>query len=75
MATRRISIGPGENVEAIVEAVGAATVTKPIEITIDTATTIVNGDSGTRAMRRDEVIAALYRAIDYLIKAPSWPLS
>ena len=35
MATRRYSASPNNTVESIVEAVGAATVTQPIELTVD----------------------------------------
>lgn len=75
MATRRLSIGPSERVEDIVEAVGGATATKSIELTFDTATTIVNVTAGTRAMTREEVLRALEQFVDYIQKSPLWPMS
>lgn len=72
MATRRYSIGPNELVENIVEAVGAATATKSIELTVDLATTVVNTTAGTRGILRDEVLHALIQFEDYVQKG-LWP--
>ena len=68
MATRRLSIGPNERVEDVVEAAGIATVTKSIEITFDCAATIVNTTSGTRIMTRDELLHAMIVLEDYIQK-------
>lgn len=59
MATRRFSINPGDSLEAVVEAAGAATATKSIELTIDQATTIVTDQGTTRAVKRGEIQSAL----------------
>jgi hypothetical protein len=75
MGTRRYSVQPGGTYESVVEAVGAATVTAFIELTIDTANTDVNWTGGgTRAISRDEVITALKVFEEYLIKN-IWPPS
>lgn len=72
MATRRYSIGPNETTENVVEAVGAANVTKSIELNVDLAATIVNTTSGTRGILRDEVLHALIIFEDYIQKG-LWP--
>lgn len=59
MATRRFSINPGDSLESVVEAAGAATATKSIELTIDQATTIVTDNGTTRAVKRGEIQTAL----------------
>lgn len=71
MATRRYSIGPNENVEAIVEAVGAATATKSIELTIDLGAIKGTGNPRT-SIERDEVLAALIKFEEY-IQRGIWP--
>ena len=71
MATRRYSIGPNERTEDVVEAVGAATATKSIELTVDLGAVKGTGNPST-SNYRDEVIAACYRFIDYIQKG-NWP--
>lgn len=58
MATRRFSINVGDSLEAVVDAAGAATVTKSIELTIDQAA-LINDKGVTRAIKRGEVQTAL----------------
>jgi hypothetical protein len=72
MATRRYSIQPGDDEFAVTEAVGAATVTKCIELTVDLATSTVNGASGTRAVTKEEVLLALEKLENYITKN-QWP--
>lgn len=69
MATRRFSINPGDTQEQIVDAVGAATVTKSIELTIDQATTIVTDKGSTRAIKKGEVDTALILLREYIYKS------
>jgi len=71
MATRRLSIGAGEVVENMVEAVGAVTATKSIELTFDTSQTLLSG--GTRGMTRSELIDALNKLHDYIMRMPFPP--
>jgi hypothetical protein len=65
MATVRFSINPQDPIEAVVIAVGAATVTKSIELTVDQAALVTDASSTTnpRAIKRSEVIIALQTLI------------
>lgn len=69
MATRRFSINVGDTQEQIVDAVGAATVTKSIELTIDQATTVVTDRGTTRAIKKGEVDTALILLREYIYKS------
>jgi hypothetical protein len=70
MATFRYSINPEDPVESIVGAVGAATVTKNIELTINQAALITDGSSPTnpRAIKKSEILQALGRLQQYILK-------
>ena len=61
MATRRWSLNPGDSLEDVVVAVGAATVTKHIELTVDLAAYIVDpiGTVDPRPVKKGEVDTAL----------------
>lgn len=61
MATVRFSINPQDPIESVVIAVGAATVTKSIELTIDQAALVTDSSNPTtpRAIKRSELIIAL----------------
>lgn len=65
MATVRFSINPQDPIESIVIAVGAATVTKSIELTVDQAALVTDASStaNPRAIKRVEVIIALQNII------------
>lgn len=65
MATIRISINPEDAIESIVYAVGAANVTKNIEVTVNQAAIISDSSSTSnpRPISRKEVILALYNVI------------
>lgn len=65
MATVRFSINPEDPIESVVIAVGAATVTKSIELTVDQAALVTDANSTTnpRAIKRQEVIIALQNLI------------
>jgi hypothetical protein len=71
MATRRFSIGPNETVEDVVEAVGAATATKSIELTVDLGAVKGTGDPRT-SLTKEDVLRALKQLEDYLNKL-IWP--
>lgn len=58
MATRLYSINRNENEFKVVEAVGSATVTKSIELTVDLAVGI----------QKDEVIRALRELENHILK-------
>jgi hypothetical protein len=65
MATVRFSINPQDPIESIVIAVGAATVTKSIELTVDQAALVTDSSNPTnpRAIKRVEVVIALQNII------------
>lgn len=70
MATRRYSVAPGDaDAYGITEAVGAATATKSIELTVDLANVV---EGNTRALQRQEVVTALEKLVDY-IHQRNWP--
>ena len=72
MATRRYSIGPGESKTVVTESVGAATNSKPVEVTIDLGATIIGGNGVARLATQAEVIQALEGIKDYII-SKNWP--
>jgi hypothetical protein len=70
VATIRFSTFPGATEAQIVQAVGAATVTSNIELTVDMGSTM---DGATRVIQRDEVLLALQRLRDYLLSHTAIP--
>lgn len=68
MATIRIMTNPEESIEQITQAVGAANVTKNIEITVNQAATVTDASSkvSPRAISRKELIVSLYNVINWL---------
>lgn len=69
MATRRYSYTPNSPAYGVVEAVGAATVTGPIEVTVDLGNVMVGA---TVALKRQEVLEGLQKVIEY-IERGNWP--
>lgn len=70
MATRRYSIQPGDaDAYGITEAVGAATATKCIELTVDLGNVV---EGSTRPPNKEEVLNALEKVTDY-IASGLWP--
>src|SRR5580765_8829481 len=61
MATRRFGMNLGDTVEQVQDVVGAATVARNIEITIDQAALITDGTAAVspRAIKRGEVMVAM----------------
>jgi hypothetical protein len=61
MSTWRLSIGPSETLENVIAATGAATASKPIELTVDLAATVTDSNSpvSPRPVKRGEVLVAL----------------
>lgn len=68
MATRLYSIAPGQTEFQIVQAVGSATVTQAIELTVDLSTSIVTEGTSTRAIRQEEVLRALDMLKNYILE-------
>ncbi len=64
MATIRWSINPQDPTHQVVQAVGAAVVTKSIELTVDTGALIAAGITGTHL--RMQVLQALQRIEEYI---------
>lgn len=72
MATRRYMINAGERDFEITEAVGAATVTKNIELTVDFDALIALTPSLTGTQARLQVAQAV-RALAERIASSNWP--
>lgn len=72
MATRRYGISIGEGEFQITEGVGAAVASDNIELTVDIATTVVNSNGSTRVVSRQEVLDALEKFENHIIKG-NWP--
>lgn len=74
MATRLYSIDVEDEYTEVTEAVGSATATKSIELTIDIADTVVNLDgSGTRAITKEEALLALDKLKNYILESDWLP--
>jgi hypothetical protein len=66
MATVRFSINPEDPIESVVISAGAAVAVKAIELTVDQSTTTITdagSPTGTRAIKRGEVVIALQNLI------------
>ena len=72
MATRRYKIEPGEAENAVTEEVGAAVNSDTVELTVDLATTRVNSGGSTRAITKQEVLEALEKIMNHIVKG-NWP--
>lgn len=73
MPTRRYSIATGTgtlNDPQVTEAVGAATVTQGIELTVEFGATVLNG--GTAALQKIDVLNGLETLKGYIAERP-WP--
>lgn len=70
MATWRYSTNPGDTLENVTAATGAATVTKFIELTVDLGNDITDGNAAVtpRAIKRGEIVDALLRFIQLVEK-------
>lgn len=64
MATRRLSVAVEANDHQVTDAVGAAVVTSPVELTIDTDALIASGLSSTQV--RMQVLLALEKLGAYI---------
>jgi hypothetical protein len=73
MPTRRYSVatGTGGSIDtSVTEAVGAATVTQAIEVTIEFGATVLNG--GTGALTKTDVLLGLDAIRNYIVER-IWP--
>ena len=72
MATRRYKLSAGETEFNVTEEVGAATNSDTVELTVDLATTAVNASGTTRAISKQEVLDALEKFENHILKG-NWP--
>lgn len=72
MATRRYKIAPGEGEFSVTEEAGAAVNSDPVELTVELATTAVNTGATTRGILKQEVLEALEKIKNHIIKS-NWP--
>lgn len=75
MATRLYKVPYGKDEFQITEAVGSATVSQAIELTVDLANTIIKDGNtvlGTRTLSKAEVLLALENLQNYIVKN-QWP--
>ena len=72
MATRRFKISVGEGEFSVVEEAGAAVNSDTVELTVELATTAVNVGATTRGVEKQEVLEAIDKIKNHIIKA-NWP--
>lgn len=72
MATRRFGISIGEGEFSITEAAGAAISSDIVELTVELATTAVNAGGTTRGVLKAEVLDALDKIYNHIVKS-NWP--
>lgn len=72
MATRRYGISIGEGEFSITEAVGAAVSSDKVELTVELASTAVNWRGSTRAVEKQEVLDAIDKIKNHILKG-NWP--
>lgn len=70
MVTWRMSINPGDTLENITAAAGAAVVTKNIELTVDLGNDVTDGNAAAspRAIKRGEILEALMKLMQWVEK-------
>lgn len=72
MATRRFGISIGEGEFQVTEAAGAAVSSDTVEVTVELAATAVYKQGGQRAANKSEVLDALEKIKNHIIKS-NWP--
>lgn len=73
MATRRFKISPGEGEFQVTEEAGAAVNSDIVEVTVEFASTAVNENGTTRAVKKQEVLDCLDMIKNHIIKAATFP--
>lgn len=71
MATRRYKISAGEQ-SYVVEEVGAAVNSDTVELTVELSTSAITEGSGTRGIKKSEVLEALKKLENYIV-SHQWP--
>lgn len=72
MATRIYGVSVGEGEFSVTEGVGSAVSADSVEVTVELATDEVNVGSSTRGILKEEVLAALDKIKNHIIKG-NWP--
>lgn len=75
MATRIYAVNPGDSEFSVTDGVGSANASKNIELTINTSPTLIvdsNSPTGSRAITREEVIEAIEKMKNYILRT-NWP--
>lgn len=73
MATRRYGLKPEQASFQVTEAVGAAIVTNPIEVTVDFDALVAYSPTMTGPQAKMLVIQGLRKVIDYIEQTHTWP--
>lgn len=71
MATRLYGVSPGETEFSVTEGAGSAVSSDKVELTVELATTAVNTASGTRAMKKQEVLDCIEAIKNHILKDAS----
>jgi len=72
MATRLYGISIGEGEFSVTETAGSAVAADKVELTVELATTAVNSGATTRGVLKSEVLEALEKIKNHIIKG-NWP--
>ncbi len=72
MATRIYALGPNQQLEDVVEGVGAAASSRIVNLTIDLATNAVTEGSTTRGILKSEVLIILDIFQQQIVRG-NWP--
>lgn len=72
MATRLYGISVGESEFSITEGAGSAVAADTVELTVELANTAVTAASGTRTVTKQEVLEAIEKIKNHIIKG-NWP--
>jgi len=72
MATRLYGISVGEGEFSVTEGVGSAVAADTVELTVELAATAVNTATGQRTIGKQEVLDALEKIKNHIIKG-NWP--
>ena len=72
MATRLYGISIGEGEFSVTEGAGSAVAADAVELTVELAATTAGATSGTRAILKSEVLDALQKIKNHIVKG-NWP--
>jgi len=72
MATRLYGVSVGEGEFSVAEGVGSAVSADKVEVTVELATSAVNVGASTRGILKQEVLDALDKIKNHILKG-NWP--